>query len=231
MVNLNELLNQKPLVKICGNLYLKEAFKVAKFQPHFMGWIFSPFSPRKISIEEAEKNIQAIKKEYPKIFQVGVFSGNSIKEILSIIETLNDSLQLLDFIQVSEESGFIQNLREQILKKNLKIPVIPVIRPKAIITNEIFEKTSPSLFWILDRYDPILKGGTGKLIEEEFFREKINKPFLIAGGIRPENVNKMLKISYAMGIDVSSGIETAPGVKSEEKLKELFDQIHNFVYS
>ncbi|MFN3605189.1 MAG: phosphoribosylanthranilate isomerase [Leptonema sp. (in: bacteria)] len=215
-----------PLVKICGNLYLEEALKVAQFEPDFMGWIFSPFSPRKIRISEAKKIILEIKNRYSKIYHVGVFAGNPISEILDILANMNLDVKCLDFLQVLEEDDTIPNLRSSLEGQNLKIPVIPVIRPKGILTEDIFRKTEPSLFWILDRFDPNLKGGTGKTIPEEFFKEKISKPYLIAGGIQPQNALKMIKISNAIGMDISSGVEKAPGIKDETKLKELFDKIN-----
>lgn len=221
----------KPLVKICGNVYLKESLKVAKFQPDFMGWIFSPYSPRKVSIKEARENIQIIKKEFPMIYHIAVFAGNSVEEILSILEFLNESNQIVDFAQIPEEEKSISIIRTILSKKKIKIYVIPVLRPKEKIKSELFKNSKPSFFWILDRYDPIQKGGTGKEIPEEFFVEKPKYPFLIAGGVRPENVLLKLQYTKAIGVDISSGVEVSPGIKSEEKLQQLFKNIQSFTFS
>ncbi len=230
-MKIQEYFYKKPFVKICGNLYLEESLKVAKYFPDFMGWIFSPYSPRKISIKEAKAYIKIIKKEFPQIFHVGVFAGNTIEEILNIIEILNESDPLLSFLQIPEEDEIIPLLRKKLFERKTNILIIPVLRPKEKIKNELFFTTEPSDFWILDRYDPIQKGGSGKEIPNEFFQEKIDYPFLIAGGVNPENVIFKLQSTKAIGIDVSSGVEISPGIKSEEKLQKLFQKIQSFTFS
>jgi len=231
-IKFHRLLNKKsPIVKICGNKIFSESIKVASFGPDLMGWIFSPYSPRQISIEKAPLIIKNIQKEYPHIFHVGVFSGNPIYEILQIVIILKEKSNGLDLIQVTENSGFIQRLRDVLLKKEIDLPVIPVIRPQEPITEEMFFPTAPSLFWIIDRFDPQKKGGTGKTIPTDFFKNKVNKPFLIAGGINPDNVIDFLKISKAKGVDISSGLEDSPGIKNEGKLIKLFEKINNYELS
>ena len=230
--HLHKILNQRrPLIKICGNKFTSEAFKVASFKPDFMGWIFSPFSPRRISLDKAEHIIKNIQNAHPEIFHVGVFSGNSVLEILEIVKRLNQKTRGLDFLQITEGSGFIFRIRTILQLEHIFIPVIPVIRPNAPITEDLFFPTEPSLFWILDKFDPNKKGGTGKTIPKEYFIEKIEKLFLIAGGITPENAVEFLRLSNAKGIDISSGLEDAPGIKNEKKIQQLLEKIYNFSYS
>ncbi len=229
---LHKILNQsRPLIKICGNKFTSDAFKVASFKPDFMGWIFSPFSPRRITLDKAEHIIKNIQNAHPEIFHVGVFSGNSVFEILEIVKTLNQKTRGLDFIQITEGSGFIFRIRTILQQEHIFIPVIPVIRPNGPITKDLFFSTEPSLFWILDRFDPNQKGGTGKTIPKEYFIKRIEKPFLIAGGITPENAIEYLKLSNAKGVDISSGLEDAPGIKNEKKIQQLIEKIYNFSYS
>jgi phosphoribosylanthranilate isomerase len=230
--HLHKILNQsRPLIKICGNKFTSEAFKVASFKPDFMGWIFSPFSPRRITLDKAEYLIKNIQNAHPEIFHVGVFSGNSVYEIFDIVRKLNQKTRGLDFIQITEGSGFIFRLRTILQQEHIFIPVIPVIRPNGPITEDLFFPSEPSLFWILDKFDPNKKGGTGKTIPKEYFIGKIKKSFLIAGGITPENAIEYLKLSNAKGVDISSGLEDAPGIKNEKKIQQLLDKIYNFSYS
>lgn len=217
----------RPLVKICGNKLHEEVLKVAKFKPDFMGWIFSPYSPRKVGFEDALKQILMVKETYSDILTVAVFSGNTISEILSIVKNFY-SYNCLDLIQVTENSHFITELRRNLEQNNIFIPVIPVIRPQATITEEIFTSYEPSLLYILDRFDPEKRGGTGKTIPKEYFRHTVKKTYLIAGGVNPENVLEVLQYSKARGIDLSSGIEDMPGIKNEKKLEELFFKIQTF---
>ncbi|MCS7204587.1 MAG: phosphoribosylanthranilate isomerase [Leptospiraceae bacterium] len=216
-----------PLVKICGNKYLDEAYKVAKFHPDFMGWIFAKQSPRKVNTDEAKSIIKQIKRDFPEIFHVAVFADNSLFEIITITKEINQNEDLIDFLQVVEGADFIDELSKQLIEKQLMIPIIPVIRPTSVLTDQSFFSSPMTFLWIVDRYDPKLKGGTGKVIPKELFSEQVSKPFLIAGGIQHTNAKEMLKVSGAKGIDVSSGIEDAPGVKNEKKLELLFQEIKN----
>ncbi len=228
MGSLQTLLNRNvPLVKICGNKFESEVLKVASFKPDFMGWIFSPFSPRKIELKDAIKQFYTIKEKHNEILTVAVFSGNPMNEILHIVKSLNE-FNCIDLIQVTEDSTFIKNLKMELEKHDLSIPVVPVIRPQAIITEDIFSPFEPSQLYILDRFDPEKRGGTGKQIPPEYFKNSIKKNFLVAGGINSSNVLEILQYSKAMGVDLSSGVEDSPGIKNEKKLEELFFKVKNF---
>ena len=68
-----------------------------------------------------------------------------------------------------------------------------------------------------------IPGGTGKTIPESLLREKANgAPLWLAGGINPENVATICEKFHPELIDVSSGIEDAPGIKNHDMMKALF---------
>jgi indole-3-glycerol phosphate synthase/phosphoribosylanthranilate isomerase len=76
---------------------------------------------------------------------------------------------------------------------------------------------------LLDAKVEGIPGGTGKTIPESLLLEKAgNIPLWIAGGITPENVATICEKFHPELIDVSSGVEDAPGIKNHEKLKALF---------
>lgn len=243
-----------PYIKICGNLHATDSLLVASYAPDFMGWIFSPFSPRRIERLRAAHLIRRIREIQPSIRHVGVFAGNPPDWIVETDRRLRRSGGGLDYLQITESTGFIVRLRARLRYTHgvAATPVIPVIRPTAPISKQSFAFTAPSPFWILDRFDPHAKGGTGKRIPPEFFHslEALERheakhpaaagqsveemptagrpaeyPFLIAGGIRPENAVEALRESGARGIDVSSGLERQPGVKDPELLKALFQAL------
>ncbi len=208
------MIGKKPIIKICGNQNLENAIMVASFKPDFMGWIFSPRSKRQIFPENAKRYINIIRDKYPEIFHIGVFADNSIENIIKISNFLKEEFK---FIQVVEESKFITELR-----KKIDIEVIPVIRPKDKLNENLFAETFPSPFWIIDKYDDQQKGGTGKSVPLDFFEKKIHFPFLIAGGINKDNFLEYIESTGAIGIDINSGVEESPGMKSYKKLKEFY---------
>ena len=76
---------------------------------------------------------------------------------------------------------------------------------------------------LLDAKVEGIPGGTGKTIPESLLREKANEaPLWLAGGINPENVAILCEKFHPELIDVSSGIEDAPGIKNHNKMKALF---------
>jgi phosphoribosylanthranilate isomerase len=79
---------------------------------------------------------------------------------------------------------------------------------------------------LLDAHDPLRRGGTGRPIDWNAAslvarRRKI----LLAGGLTPDNVAEAILRVRPFGIDVSSGVETAPGIKDHDRLRALFDAI------
>ncbi len=210
------------LIKICGNVRHVDAMLVASFNPDFMGWIFSPFSKRRLDRSRAARMIRSVRSRHPGIRHVGVFAGNSVLSILALGRYLAEHEASLDFFQVTEGAGFIHRLRDLQSGENIPAaPVIPVLRPTQRIDDLDFVKTSPSPFWVLDRFDPVAKGGTGQQIDTSLFAP-VRYPFLVAGGINAKNARDILKQSGAAGIDLSSGVESAPGEKDPQKLEDLF---------
>ncbi len=81
---------------------------------------------------------------------------------------------------------------------------------------------------LLDAKVEGIPGGTGKLIPENLLREKAGDiPLWLAGGINPGNVSEIVAKFRPELIDVSSGVEEAPGIKDPQKLRELFKKIEN----
>lgn len=219
------------LVKICGNLYKEESLAVCEFEPDFMGWIFSPLSPRKILPDDAVLQIEEIRKKYPNIRHCAVFAGNSSDEILNV--SLN--FGVFDIFQIAENESFLADLRKKMhsgkrpLNSNIsnknKIPEIcPAVRVRKYIKNSDLEDYGKASLYILDSYVEGQPGGTGKTLNQKYIQD-ITKPYLLAGGLNPENVRDSLLSVSALGADVSSGIEVRPGIKDRKKLKAFIETV------
>lgn len=84
---------------------------------------------------------------------------------------------------------------------------------------------------ILDPWDPEAHGGTGRRIPLEClaaFRAQADRPFLVAGGITPDNATEVLTAIQPYGLDCSSGVECSPGVKDGDKIRKLGHVVANF---
>jgi phosphoribosylanthranilate isomerase len=84
-----------------------------------------------------------------------------------------------------------------------------------------------SVTLLVDAYDPDRRGGTGRTIDWRLAAAvAARRQTILAGGLTPENVAEAVARVRPFGIDVSSGVEKAPGVKDHARLRALFDQLH-----
>jgi phosphoribosylanthranilate isomerase len=83
---------------------------------------------------------------------------------------------------------------------------------------------------LLDAYQPDAKGGTGHAFE---WRRAVSPPgrgLILAGGLTPENVGSALSVCRPCAVDVSSGVESAKGVKDAVKMAEFLKEVYAFDY-
>jgi phosphoribosylanthranilate isomerase len=81
---------------------------------------------------------------------------------------------------------------------------------------------------LLDAHDPAKRGGTGHVIDWDRAAAIARaRDVILAGGLGPENVADAVARVRPAGIDVSSGVESSPGIKDPEKLRALFDALAN----
>ena len=221
-------------VKICGNKYLEDSLMVASCAPDFMGWIFSPFSPRQISFTDSLKQIETIRKQSPQISHVAVFANNPAEEVLQAWEepylSIFKYVQLVDSIDLRNLSQVTQILRNRShrIAEPLRrcIPAIRVAAPLSdqdIWTAQSKGNVDSAPFFILDSFVKDKLGGTGHSIPPLFLEKLQKTPYLLAGGLKPSNVIERLSHTRALGADVSSGIEKKhqPGRKDEAKLRDF----------
>jgi len=87
------------------------------------------------------------------------------------------------------------------------------------------KKHSRLLGLLVDAYDPVQRGGTGKTARWDLLFprpiELRNTPILLAGGLKPENISEAMAIAKPDGVDIASGIESAPGIKDHAKMRAI----------
>ena len=81
---------------------------------------------------------------------------------------------------------------------------------------------------LLDVHDPLARGGTGRTIDWAAAAELASqRQVVLAGGLKPENVADAVARVRPYGIDVSSGVERSPGIKDHQRLRALFEAVHD----
>lgn len=200
-------------VKICGITNLDDALAAVDMGADILGFNFYPRSPRFIEPKKAQ---EIIEKLPAFVDTAGIFVNAPLRDIQSI----NDS-GMLNWIQLhgDETPEFCREFH------SWNVRTIKAIRVKSIKSLETADqyRTFALLF---DSFDPKVYGGTGQQFDWSLAKDHPYRIFL-AGGINPDNVLEALKVDV-YGIDVCSGIESEPGKKDHEKMKQLFKNVYEF---
>ncbi len=206
--------------KVCGITAPKYAQAAATTGARFGGLIFATKSPRCINKQQALAIIQS----KPYLEYVGVFVNQSIVEIID----LADSLGLIAVqLHGNEDNAYIETLKLQ-LSKNKNCENCQVWQAKTV-TDQVPALNPSVSHHILDGKSP----GSGEPFDWRVLNnseEDLSKSFL-AGGLSFENINlalEQLNNEDLFGLDINSGVETSPGIKSSEKLNQVFSQIRNY---
>ncbi len=202
-------------VKFCGFTREEDVeFALKLNSVNALGYIFHEKSKRYIMpgrAAELSKIISAHNQQNPRrnVLKVGVFVDQSAAETLKIAKEAD-----LDVLQI-----YNADIAEE-LQKQYFIFFAARVKDETVLMN--LPELAETSFYLLDAYNEKDAGGSG-----ESFDWSVLKNFseigttIIAGGISIENVKQALNIPGIYGVDLSSGIEEAPGIKSHEKMKKL----------
>lgn len=198
----------KTRVKICGITNLADALLAAEMGADAIGFVFYKGSKRCISNEDAR---EIIRKLPPFITKCGVFVDKGWEKILEIRDFCK-----LDSVQVYAGD---ESLR------GISVPGITVMAFRIRNEGDVEEARISESFPLLDNYNEKMYGGSGTKFNWELLKD-FGRPFIIAGGINIENIDEVLKLNpYA--IDIASGVESVPGRKDPEKMREIFRKINS----
>jgi phosphoribosylanthranilate isomerase len=182
----------------------------------FVGLNFSPRSPRKIDPIMAEELLSIRHLPgFPKL--VFLFFENSTEEIQKITEQFQPDLVQL----IRGDQWVTKDLWDSLTKKKQLLPAIRIQSP--IDSDETLEPNSELV--ILDSFQKGLGGGSGHTFPWEYVTN-VKRPYLLAGGITPDNVKLALDTLHPFGIDVASGVET-DGKKDPNKIIQLVQNVRN----
>ncbi len=204
-------------VKVCGITRTQDAKSAVKYGAELLGFIFYKKSLRNISVSKAKEIIVTMP---PTISRVGVFVNEDKNKILKIAQKLQ-----LDFIQLSgnETKADIRFLSKHGFK---------IIKTIAVATQDDINKAKNLNVDIvhLDRADKKLYGGSGKQFDWNLKLPKSIHNIMLAGGVNADNVVQGIKKFHPLVVDVNSGVESKPGIKSDMLLKEFFEKVNRVRY-
>ncbi|MBE9101917.1 phosphoribosylanthranilate isomerase [Vacuolonema iberomarrocanum] len=208
-------------VKICGITRAEQGQAIARMGATALGFICVARSPRYITAEA----IRAIVPHLPEaVERVGVFVNATPAELVQWVKVSG-----LTAVQLhgDESPQTCRDLREA-------LPGIKLIKAFRVKHPNVLAQTDAYTAWVdallLDAYHPTQQGGTGQTLDWETlqsFRPAV--PWFLAGGLTPANVREAIALTHPDGIDLSSGVEQAPGIKDLQKVEHLFAQLQTIM--
>ena len=204
-------------VKICGITNLEDALFAAEAGADALGFVFYAQSPRCIAPDRAREIIPRLP---PFVATVGVFvnappfippnfggeRGGAVREIMAYCH--------LDYAQLhgDETPAQVAALAPRAIK---------AVRVRSAADVERLAQYQ-AVAYLLDTYHPTKHGGTGETFDWELAVEaKSHGPIILAGGLTPDNVTDAIERVHPYAVDVSSGVEAAPGIKDHQKVQRF----------
>ncbi len=199
-------------IKICGITNSADALLASGAGADALGFVFAD-SPRKVNPELAKKIILSLP---PFLAKVGVFVNEKLDRVKEIYEHCG-----LDFVQLhgEEDQGYV---------KSLSLPTIKAFRVRDCQILDKIQKFRVGYF-LLDAYDPVRPGGTGRSFDWDI-AERANGlgKLILSGGLTLSNVKEALETVRPCGVDVSSGVEIKPGVKDPVKVERFIHEVREW---
>ncbi len=204
-------------IKVCGMKYPGNISEVISLKPDLMGFIFYPKSPR-----YAEPLDVDFMLSFPRnVLKIGVFVNEELDDILEVVKKYN-----LNGVQLhgSESEELCYTFKSTGL---LTLKAFSIAEPEDFDKTEDYEGTCD--LYVFDTKTP-QHGGSGRKFDWNILSAYQGRtPFLLSGGIGPDDAEAIKAIDHPMlrGVDLNSRFETKPGLKDSSLLRSFFQEIVN----
>ncbi|HXG55378.1 MAG TPA: phosphoribosylanthranilate isomerase [Vicinamibacterales bacterium] len=198
-----------PRVKICGITRGDDAQLAAELGASALGFVFWPQSPRFVEPDRARDIIASLP---PAVIPIGVFVDQPATHVREIATRVGlGAVQLHGHESVEYAVALME-------------PVIKAVAVGEAFTAAALDTIPDAITVLLDAHDPVRRGGTGRTIDWTLAAEAAaRRPVVLSGGLNPDNVRDAVRAVRPYAIDLSSGVESSPGVKDHDRLRALFE--------
>ncbi len=205
-------------VKICGLTAPDHVRAAADAGARYVGFVFFPKSPRHLKVEVAAELAHLVPVGIAKVALTVNASDEELDRILSAVP--------LDMLQLhgKESPDRVAEVRERFGLPVMK--AIGIAEPEDLAAIDLYSEVADQL--LIDAKPPRnseLPGGNGLAFDWRLLagRKYWRRPWMLAGGLTPENVSEAVRMTGARQVDVSSGVESAPGVKDPALIGAFID--------
>jgi phosphoribosylanthranilate isomerase len=194
-------------VKICGITRLEDALFAVNAGADALGFVFYDKSPRHVTPAQAAIVCRALP---PFITRVGLFVDASVEFVQKVLQTV--PLDLLQF-HGDEPPAYCAQFGKAYIKAVRVHAATNLLKYAAD-----FDAASGLL---LDAYVESVPGGTGEAFDWKLIPKNLPKLIVLSGGLTPGNVDDAVKQTRPWAVDVSSGVESAKGIKDMQKVAQF----------
>lgn len=212
-----------PRLKFCGFTRLEDLEDALRFGVDAVGLNFYSKSPRCLSHEQAA--ILAERADGVAL-RVGVFVDEDPRVIAQLVAN-----GLIDVVQLHGDEDLEYLRRFRVLRELEQIPILRAVSwrgeefPEDENRVRLWASQTDVLGFLVDAHDPVQRGGTGKRARWDLLSPRPQAfglhPYLLAGGINPENAEQAIRMVQPDGLDLASGIESSPGIKDRTKMGQI----------
>jgi phosphoribosylanthranilate isomerase len=207
-----ELASMRTRVKICGITRPQDALAAAQAGADAVGLVFYPSSRRYLSTERAVEIRDALP---PFVQSVALFVNADAAQVAQVLQRVRPGM--LQF-HGEESPDFCSQFGAPFVKAVRVRPGVDAL--------EYLRPFSRAAAWLFDSYVPEY-GGVGESFDWSLVPALRERPLILSGGLTPANVAEALRRVRPWGVDVSSGVESAKGIKDAAKIAAFMAEVRN----
>lgn len=199
-------------IKFCGLVRPGDVRLAAELGVDALGFVFAPGSPRRVEPAALGVLREAVP---PLVDVVALFMDNPGSEVIAAVRALRPTL--LQF-HGREDDAFCRGFGLPFIKT---LPMGDGAAQQASLARKRYPSASA---FLLDGHGPGQPGGRGETFDWTRV-PPLGRPVFLAGGLAAANVGEAIRVARPYAVDVSSGIESAPGRKDGEKMRQFVDEV------
>ncbi|HET7362696.1 MAG TPA: phosphoribosylanthranilate isomerase [Burkholderiales bacterium] len=199
-------------VKICGITRTQDARAAAEAGADAIGLVFYPPSPRYLSVERAVE----IRDALPPFLQtVALFVNADAAQVAQVIGRVHPGMLQFHGDETPEFCA------------QFGLPFVKACRIRAgVDASAYLQPYSRAAAWLLDSFVPEY-GGVGESFDWSLVPPRHARPLILSGGLDRGNVGRAIRAVHPWGVDVSSGVESAKGIKDAAKMAAFIAEVRN----
>jgi len=199
-------------IKFCGMTRSGDVRLASELGVDAVGFVFAVDSPRRVHPQQARMMRQALG---PLVDAVALFMDNSVEEVRKAVRLVRPTL--LQF-HGDEDDAFC---------RGFGVPYVKAVAMggEAPTAASLRTRYPGAVGFLFDANTAGAPGGSGRTFEWSRLPRDLQAPILLAGGLHPDNVFEAVTSVLPWGVDVSSGVESSPGIKDGEKMRLFVEAV------